>query len=522
MDANKIDYSRYLIVLMVFSALLRGVLASVIELGNDEVYYQLYALYPDCSHFDHPLMVGWVIQLFSFNMHLSGELFLRMSSIVFGTINLWLMFQIGKALRDKRTGFIAALLYTSSVYGFIITGIFILPDTPQGMFWLWALLVMINTLPGCPRLYENRKNMIKLGAIIGLGILSKYTTVFLWGGVVFYILFFNRKWLKSKYLYYAMFVTAILLLPILIWNINNDFISFTFHGDRVNMAGQTLRFDYLITELVGEIFYNNPINFVLIILAIIAVFRNKIDIEKQYIRLLLLMGLPLIATFLVFSLFRSTLPHWTAPGYTTLIPLAAAWLTRKPVKRLIPNSVMAALGLLLLVVVLGLAQIKTGIIPLDTTTAYEKIGEDDPSLDMFGYAQAGKSFAEIVKRDQGSGAMNKKVFHVGSNWFPLANYEYYAATPAGLKSFGIGPLGKIHKYAWINSIEGGFTMGSDAYYLTDSRDFSPPDSLLSSYFEQVILSDTIQISRGGKIAKRVFVYRLKNLIKIPEDVLKKE
>jgi len=121
---KKIDYTRYVIILMVLSALFRGILASVIELGNDEVYYRLYALYPDWSHFDHPLMVGWVMQLFSFNLLFYSELFLRMSSIVFGTINLWLMFQIGKTLRDERTGFFAALLYTSSLYGFVITGIF--------------------------------------------------------------------------------------------------------------------------------------------------------------------------------------------------------------------------------------------------------------------------------------------------------------------------------------------------------------------------------------------------------------
>jgi hypothetical protein len=517
---KKIDYTRYVITLMVLSALFRGILASVIELGNDEVYYRLYALYPDWSHFDHPLMVGWVMQLFSFNLLFYSELFLRMSSIVFGTINLWLMFQIGKTLRDERTGFFAALLYTSSLYGFVITGIFILPDTPQGLFWLWAILIMLKTLPGCPRLYKNKKNMIKLGIILGLGIISKYTTVFLWGGMGVYILFFNRRWLKSKYLYMAVIATIILSLPILIWNLQNDFISFTFHGDRVSMAGRSIRFDYFLTEIIGEIAYNNPINFVLIILALAAAFRQKISIEKNGIRLLLIMGLPLIITFLIFSLTRSTLPHWTAPGYTTLIPLAAAWLAQNSIKTIVPRVIKAALGLLAFVLIVGLIQIKTGWIPIDQTIVFEEIGEDDPSLDMFGYTQTGKAFVEIVQRDQDHHTMNPDVFLVGDNWFPLANYDYYAATPAGLKSYGIGTLDKIHKYAWINNLEGGFVLGSDAYYLTDSRDFKAPDSTLSSYFESVTLSDTIEIPRGGKIAKRVFVYRMNNMVKLPTDILK--
>ncbi len=517
---KKIDYTRYLIMLMVLSALFRGILASVIELGNDEVYYRLYALYPDWSHFDHPLMVGWVMQLFSFNLFFSSELFLRMSSIVFGTINLWLMFQIGKTLRDERTGFFAALLYTSSLYGFVITGIFILPDTPQGLFWLWAILIMLKTLPECPRLYENKKNMIKLGLILGLGIISKYTTVFLWGGLGLYILFFNRRWFKSKYLYLSVLATIILSLPILIWNLQNDFISFTFHGDRVNMIGRSIRFDYFLTELIGEIAYNNPINFVLIILALVAAFRQKLTIEKNKMQVLLLMGLPLIVTFLIFSLTRSTLPHWTAPGYTTLIPLAATWLAENSIKTIVPRVIKVALGLLAFVLIVGLIQIKTGWIPIDQTIVFEEIGEDDPSLDMFGYTQAGKAFVEIVQRDQDHHTMNPDVFLVGDNWFPLANYDYYAATPAGLKSYGIGTLDKIHKYAWINNLQGGFVLGSDAYYLTDSRDFKAPDSTLSSYFQSVILSDTIEIPRGGKIAKRVFIYRMNHLVKIPTDILK--
>jgi len=315
--------------------------------------------------------------------------------------------------------------------------------------------------------------------------------------------------------------TAMMALPILIWNIQNHFISFTFHGDRVNMAGHALRFDYFLTELVGEIAYNNPINFVLILLAVIGAFRRKISADKNHIRILLLMSLPLIVTFLIFSLTRSTLPHWTAPGYTTLIPLAAVWLTEKPSEKLIPASVEAALGLLALVLTLGIVQIKTGLIPLDHTVTYEKIGENDPSLDMFGYTQAGKAFEEVVLRDRQTNVMNEQVFLVGSNWFPLANYDYYAATPAGLKSMGIGSLDKIHKYAWINQIEGGFTLGSDAYYITDSRDYRPPDSTLSSYFEATFPADTIEISRGGTIAKRVFVFRLKHLKKLPRDVLKK-
>jgi len=57
----KRPYKKYVFLLMGISLLLRALVAALTDLGNDEVYYWTYALYPDWSHFDHPPMVGWII-----------------------------------------------------------------------------------------------------------------------------------------------------------------------------------------------------------------------------------------------------------------------------------------------------------------------------------------------------------------------------------------------------------------------------------------------------------------------------
>lgn len=218
--------------LLIISALLRGFLAAWLEFGNDEVYYWTYAKFPDWSHFDHPGMVGWMIQLFSLNLLFDSEFFIRLSSVIFMTANTYIIFRIAKEIKDAQAGLYAAFLYTASIYAFVITGVFIMPDTPMSLFWLLGFWMFTKYFTA-----EKPKNLYLMiaGLFCGLCILSKYTGAFLWVGAGLYILLFDRKQLKNPILYLSIFITAICCFPILYWNYQNDFISFSFHSDRVSL-----------------------------------------------------------------------------------------------------------------------------------------------------------------------------------------------------------------------------------------------------------------------------------------------
>ena len=332
------NINKILIGLLVVSAVVRGLLAAWMELGNDEVYYWTYALYPDWSHFDHPPMVGWVIQLFSLNLLFDSEFFIRLASVVFTTANTYIIYRIGKDLKDARTGLYAALLYTASIYAFVITGIFIMPDTPLMLFWLLAVWMGVRYFSGLPRSARNddadtlrviARNeaiqertalrqaqgpapLILFGLFAGLAMLSKYSGVFLWVGLILYLLIFKRKQFKNPYLYLSLLISALCCLPILLWNLQNDFVSFRFHGGRVGLFGP-LTFGNFGKEFIGEFLYNNPMNVVVAIIAIVAAFRKKLSLDLGIQRLILLTALPMIGLFLLFSFTHPTLPHWSGP-----------------------------------------------------------------------------------------------------------------------------------------------------------------------------------------------------------------
>src|ERR1700704_1274337 len=108
--------SRQLQMLIIISFCLRLFIASVIEFGNDEVYYRTYALHLQWNYFDHPPMVALLIRLTTFNLHWVNEFFIRFGPVLCAALNTWLIFLVGKKIRDERTGWYAGLLYTSSFY----------------------------------------------------------------------------------------------------------------------------------------------------------------------------------------------------------------------------------------------------------------------------------------------------------------------------------------------------------------------------------------------------------------------
>ncbi|MBN2236663.1 MAG: glycosyltransferase family 39 protein [Bacteroidales bacterium] len=498
--------------LIVFTTLIRAVLAFLIELGNDEVYYWTYALFPDWSHFDHPPMVGFFIQLFSLNLLFDSGFFIRLSSIVFAAVNTYLFFHLGKQIKNERTGWYAALLYTASIYTSVIVGIFILPDTPQVFFWLMSISIMLAILPEKNREKASGKKMLYLGLTIGFAMLSKYTSVFLWLGAGLYILFYNREWLKRYELYLAALISLLLLIPVIYWNLQNDFISFTFQGERANIFSSNIRFDLLGTELGGQFFYNNPFVFVLTWIAVWKSLRTNNFMPKEKLPILLFLSLPLLATFLFVALFRQTLPHWTGPAYLSLMLIAATYLSSLELKKT-HWAVKSALILLATIFVLAIAQINFGLLYSAKSVPI------DPTLDMFGWRQLNKKIAPLFENDSQAGTMTSDAPILSWRWFPAAHIDFYIAQHNQKVVKAIGGLERIHKYAWMNKQRGSFALGMDAYYLTFSNDFEDPMIKMIPYFETVQAPDTIAIERGGEVVKEAYLYRLKNMIRIPQNEL---
>ncbi len=502
-----------LIWLTLISSIIRLIVAFFMELGNDEVYYHTYALYPDWSHFDHPPMVGWVIQIFSFGFFMQATWLMRLPAIILAAVNTWIMFELGSQIKNEKTGWYAALLYTSSIYTSLISGVFIMPDTPQVFFWILALYLMVDVLPDKDMVAPSKRKFLILGAVIGFGMLSKYTSVFLWFGIFLYLLFYNRNWFKTWQLYVSGIISVLIFSPVLIWNYLYHFISFTFHGNRVDLQQSSIRFDFLGTEILGAFIYQNPVVFILVWVAVFYGIKHHYNfVEKRKFHLLLFQSVPMILVFLFFSLFRKTLPHWTGPAYIALILIGATFLSRKTRKHIFnyPPFIRASLISILLIVSIGFTEIRYGWLNL------KPILGKDITLDMYGWRQMKKQFKPIKANAEAMHLIQQNAPIISPRWFPAAHLDYYVAQPSNTYVLGWGSLERIHKYAWINRERGGYHKGMDVWYITLENDFMTP-RFGEKYFEYVIPYDTMKVLRSGEVVNRAYVYIFENLQKLPPN-----
>lgn len=517
-DSNR--YSRQILRLIVFTVLIRCLVSFAVGLGNDEAYYFTYALQPDWNHFDHPPLVGLFIRLFTGNLHWVNEWTMRLTGILGAAVNTWLIAQCGRLIRNERAGWIAAVLYNTSIYTSIIAGVFILPDSPQVVFWMLSLYTMIRIIQAPPQ-EDCRRRLTALGCWIGLATLCKVHGIFLWGAFGCFLLFHDRRRLRDPFLYLSFLITLCLVSPVVWWNFHNHFVTYRFHSGRIALTGSGVNLSAFLTSVAGQLFYNNPFNVILYGMAVVSFFKRKPGAGKETARLLLWSSLPLILLVTGISLFRDTLPHWSGPAFLSLILLASAYAadTMRFARKTACGSLLAmSTGFIIFVLFAGVLLINF----YPGTPGSKKLpalGKGDITLDMYGWRSFSSSFARIRAKDIASGNMLDDAPVVVHKWFPGGQVIFYAAYPLGMRVVGVGTLQDLHKFAWLNRQNGYIKPGMDAYFIVPSNYYSDPHMLYKNDFDSISAPIVIPQERLGHLARYWYVYRLKGARRLLGDIL---
>jgi 4-amino-4-deoxy-L-arabinose transferase-like glycosyltransferase len=391
----------------------------------------------------------------------------------------------------------------------------ILPDTPQIFFVLLSFYFGIPAITSLNPSKKDSYNIILFGLFAGLAFLSKYHSLFLWFGFGLYVFTINRQWLKKPFFYISLLITLILMTPVIYWNIKNHFISFTFHGSRVGLFNSPFDLSSFLQFNLGQILYQNPVLFIMFILTLVSLFRKKDRLTNINI-LLLYLSLPLILIFILFSLFKNTFPHWTGPAFIGLIILSSEWLSEKlnSNRRRVINTIIGANALVVLMLIFTPLQVNYGLLNISHEEIDpHKIGENDISLDMYGWKQASVKFQQFLKKEGIQEKDHHRVKIISNKWFPAAHLDFYIAHPLKIDLLVSGTLRDAHKYFWINQ-KRSIGPGDQVYYLTTSRQFFDPENLIWN-FNKITPVDTLEIKRNRETVYEIFIFQMNTNRKLP-------
>src|SRR3989339_429424 len=220
-----------LIIFLALMSLARILLGTLFPVTADESYYWLWSRHLALSYVDHPPMVAYVNFLFTFGQPILFTL--RLATTLIALLVSIVVYFLAKEVYNEKIAFWSAVIFQILPH-FLVIWLTMFVELPLGLFWALALWILIKIIKD-----KDKQLWYLLAIAVGLGYLSKYTMFLFWPCLlVFFCLSEeDRFWLKKKELYLAFILSSIFFLPVLIWNSQQNWVSFTFHSAKAAADG---------------------------------------------------------------------------------------------------------------------------------------------------------------------------------------------------------------------------------------------------------------------------------------------
>jgi len=489
-------YPRTVWLILYASLAVRFVLAAGLGPGFDEAYFFAYSLHPALSYFDQPAIVGF---LAGYVPHLTGitnAFTIRLAAVLAFSITGLLLFKLARQFVSETTSIWAMFLFNATPIFFMLAGIFILPDVGLALFWILTLLIFYRILFKQARDWD----WLLAGLTSGFAMLSKYHGLLLPLLLLLYLLFYDRKKLHSRGFYLYCGVVLLVFSPVLFWNAQHDWISFSALAAKAGGAAFSPR--ALGLMLAGQIGYLTPMIFIPMIFVGYRIWRGAVQ-QQPAARFYLFFGVLPVLLFLAGALFLPIKPHVTLVGYIVLtVPLAEmiapAYRRRQWVSRL----VVASLALLIVLPATLFLHTRYGILHLEKAAARGLISEQaarmDATLDMYGW----EKIEDYVRAHDMS---PDSLFLFTHRWFlsgqvslaTAGKYDVLCFDAQQPRSYGL----------WNRQAD---VLGKDGLCIYSNR-YKVDAQRFAACFQHIEAVDSVAVKRGGVLAKTLYFVRMRKL-----------
>ncbi len=250
---------------------LRAVMAALLPLSADEAYYWLWSKHLAAGYFDHPPAIAWLIRA---GTSLFGDtaLGVRLMGVVLSLPASWFVWKTGRLILEDEDRAALGVLFFNLTLMISVEMLAATPDMP-------SVVTSAAFLYCLAQVQASGKGTwwLAAGVAAGLGLLSKYSALFLGGGTLLWLAVDARqrpgadapkttKWLLTPWPYLGAGLALAIFSPNLFWQARHLWETFVFQFGRVGTGHFTLR--YLGEFLAAQMGMATPFIFVLMVMGL--------------------------------------------------------------------------------------------------------------------------------------------------------------------------------------------------------------------------------------------------------------
>ncbi|MDO6388030.1 glycosyltransferase family 39 protein [Uliginosibacterium sp. 31-12] len=290
-----------------------------VTLYIDEAQYWTWAQHLDWGYFSKPPLVAWLIAA-STAVFGDGLLAVKLPSLLLYPATAWLMFRLGEKLFDARIGFRTGLAF-ALIPIVSALGLAVSTDAPLLFCWAAAMLCLLHAIER-----DRLRDWLLLGAIVGIGIMAKYTMAAFAASATLYLLgdAKRRRVFAHPGLWAAIVLASLIVLPNIVWNWANDFPTLRHTADITHVSAND-KSGNLGEFLLAQIGSLGPGFAFAFIGGLLLALRKWRDPRYQFV---LAFSLPLLGLVFLQALRSEANGNWAAPALLTALLLSVKWLAR--------------------------------------------------------------------------------------------------------------------------------------------------------------------------------------------------
>ncbi|MBI3354380.1 MAG: glycosyltransferase family 39 protein [Nitrospirae bacterium] len=396
-----------------------------LNLSEDEAHYWEWSRNLDLSYYSKGPMVAYIIFIFTGILG-NTELGVRFGAIAVSLGMNLITYLFVSDIFDDRKAFYSVILM-NIIPLFAAGAILFTIDPPYFFFWCLAIFFTYKAIN-----YDKRW-WYAVGIAIGMGLLTKYTMA-MFIPLLFAFLLLSRAgshWVARKEPYLAVVIGLIFFTPVILWNIQHDWVSFRHVAGQAGLSDEgvwnftesAMNFVEFIGIQIGII---TPVIFAGMVYAgyksvkgfirerrglpnFFAAGSHQKTISGDDYLFLIIFSIPVLLFFLLYSLYSKVQGNWAVTAYFTgLIMTVAVFdeIYKRGKGKFLKTGIILAFIIPILATIIGHSA--------DLLRSSGLTIKHDPTARLKGWDELGNEIGKI------NNSMNKNTF-IFSNRYQIAS-----------------------------------------------------------------------------------------------------